>query len=142
MVRENWFWNIHSDIFFLSVKLNSEYHPKIADFGLAVAEEDNGQMAEVAVNFWLAPEAISERVYTFKSDVWSFGVTMYEILTKSLPYPGLDAMMAAMRIAGEGLSPDIPTDASPINAQVMRSCFVFDQQQRASMEQIGQMLQI
>jgi serine/threonine protein kinase len=94
------------------------------------------------VNKWLSPEAISERVYTFKSDVWSFGVTVWEVVTKQIPYPGLDPMMAAMRIVGEGLSPEIPADCAELHAQVMRACFISDQHQRANMEQVCQILGI
>jgi serine/threonine protein kinase len=77
-----------------------DYHPKIADFGLAIAHEENRAMEETAVNKWLSPEAISERVYTFKSDVWSYGVTVWEVVTKQIP-------LACMRIVGDGLSPEI-----------------------------------
>lgn len=38
---------------------------------------------------WTAPEAALERKFTIKSDVWSFGVLMYEIITYGkVPYPG------------------------------------------------------
>jgi tRNA A-37 threonylcarbamoyl transferase component Bud32 len=133
---------IHRDIAARNILLNRDYHPKIADFGLAIAQEDNRAMEETALNKWLAPEAISERVYTFKSDVWSFGVTVWEVVTKQIPYPGLDPMMAAMRIVGEGLSPEIPADCAPLHAQVMRACFISDQNQRANMEQVCQILGI
>lgn len=133
---------IHRDIAARNILLNRDYHPKIADFGLAIAQEDNRAMEETALNKWLAPEAISERVYTFKSDVWSYGVTVWEIVTKQIPYPGLDPMMAAMRIVGEGLSPEIPADCHPMHAHVMRACFVSDQNQRATMEQVCQILSI
>ena len=51
-------------------------------------------------------------------------MTVYEILTKKIPYEGLDPMMAAMRIVGEGLNPGVPDGTSPQHAQLLRACFV------------------
>ena len=107
---------------------------------MTVAE--NGKMDEAALNKWLSPEAIRDRIYTLKSDVWSYGVTCWEIVTKQIPYPGLDPMMAAMRIVGEGLTPDIPPNCAPQHAAVMRACFVIEQEQRASMEDVCRILNV
>ena len=46
---------IHRDVAARNVLLNRDYHPKLADFGLAIAVEDNGVMEETALNKWLAP---------------------------------------------------------------------------------------
>ena len=59
---------------------------KIADFGLArVMKEDTKFSIK-----WMAPEAALYNRFTMKSDVWSFGVLMFEIVTKGAePYPGM-----------------------------------------------------
>eukprot|EP01108_Squamamoeba_japonica_P002687 TRINITY_DN2308_c0_g4_i1.p3 TRINITY_DN2308_c0_g4~~TRINITY_DN2308_c0_g4_i1.p3 ORF type:complete len:179 (-),score=74.13 TRINITY_DN2308_c0_g4_i1:650-1186(-) len=133
---------IHRDVAARNVLLNRDYHPKLADFGLAIAVEDNGVMEETALNKWLAPEAIRDRVYTLKSDVWSFGVTVWEILTKKIPYEGLDPMMAAMRIVGENLNPGVPPEATPQLAQLLNEVFVTEQEQRATMDRCCEILQV
>ena len=43
---------------------------------------------------WTAPEAINFGKFTIKSDVWSFGILIYEVITKGrVPYPGKDVLL-------------------------------------------------
>ena len=65
---------------------------KISDFGMARAleakEESSGKTTSTTGPLkWMAPECITEGEYSTKSDVWAFGITMIEILTRDLPYP-------------------------------------------------------
>ncbi|EJW78078.1 FYN oncogene transcript [Wuchereria bancrofti] len=66
---------------------------KIADFGLARLIRENEYEARVGARFpikWTAPEAASYNRFTVKSDVWSFGILLTELVTYGrLPYPGM-----------------------------------------------------
>ncbi|KAK2725742.1 hypothetical protein QYM36_000287 [Artemia franciscana] len=70
---------------------------KVADFGFARDLEDNRIYEKKSADGrlpirWLAPESLYDNIYTSKSDVWSFGVLLWEIVTLgSTPYPGLAA---------------------------------------------------
>ena len=60
---------------------------KVADFGLARAIKKDINSSEFPIK-WMAPEAALYNRFTIKSDVWSFGVLMFEIVTKGAePYP-------------------------------------------------------
>lgn len=62
---------------------------KIADFGLA-AHGTSRTSGSVVPLRWAAPESLKSRVWSEKSDVWSFGCLMYECVTGgALPYVGL-----------------------------------------------------
>jgi serine/threonine protein kinase len=56
----------------------------------------------------MAPESITDRVYSFKTDVYSFAITMWELIARDDPYPNLDTVGAAMKVCYEGLRPEIP----------------------------------
>ncbi|KAH9523715.1 hypothetical protein Btru_040715 [Bulinus truncatus] len=84
---------IHRDLRAANILVGEQYCVKIADMGLARMLDENVYNANQDARFpikWTAPEAALERKFTIKSDVWSFGVLMYEIITfGKVPYPGM-----------------------------------------------------
>ena len=61
---------------------------------------------------WLAPESLRDHIYTTKSDVWGFGVLLWEIATLgSVPYPGIQPENL-LDMLNSGFRMEIPTDCS------------------------------
>ncbi|XP_016063427.1 PREDICTED: non-receptor tyrosine-protein kinase TYK2 [Miniopterus natalensis] len=77
---------VHRDLAARNVLLDNDRLVKIGDFGLAKAVPEGHEYYRVREDgdspvFWYAPECLKEYKFYYASDVWSFGVTMYELLT-------------------------------------------------------------
>uniref|UniRef100_UPI00398F1804 tyrosine-protein kinase Mer n=1 Tax=Pristiophorus japonicus TaxID=55135 RepID=UPI00398F1804 len=85
---------LHRDLAARNCMLRTDMTVCVADFGLSkkIYSGDyyrQGRIAKMPVK-WIALESLADRVFTVKSDVWAFGVTMWEIVTRGMtPYPGV-----------------------------------------------------
>ena len=81
---------------------------------------------------WMAPESLFDNIFTTKTDVWSFGILLWEIVTLgSTPYPGMPAT-EVMRKIKEGHRPERPEHCGRELYNVMFYCWHETPQERPS----------
>ncbi|KAF5924561.1 tyrosine-protein kinase Fgr isoform X1 [Diceros bicornis minor] len=85
---------IHRDLRAANILVGERLVCKIADFGLARLIKDDEYNPQQGTKFpikWTAPEAALFGRFTIKSDVWSFGILLTELISKGrVPYPGMN----------------------------------------------------
>lgn len=84
---------IHRDLAARNILVGDNNQVKIADFGLARLIKEDEYEARAGARFpikWTAPEAANYSRFSIKSDVWSFGILLTELVTYGrIPYPGM-----------------------------------------------------
>ncbi|MBN3326699.1 FGFR2 factor, partial [Atractosteus spatula] len=131
---------IHRDLAARNVLVTENNVMKIADFGLArdvhnidyYKKTTNGRLPVK----WMAPEALFDRVYTHQSDVWSFGVLMWEIFTLGgSPYPGIP-VEELFKLLKEGHRMDKPGNCTNELYMMMKDCWHAISSQRPTFKQL------
>uniref|UniRef100_A0AAR5P5X0 mitogen-activated protein kinase kinase kinase n=1 Tax=Dendroctonus ponderosae TaxID=77166 RepID=A0AAR5P5X0_DENPD len=109
---------------------------KITDFGLAREVYQTTRMSQAGTYAWMAPEVIRESTFSKGSDIWSYGVLLWELLTGQVPYKGIDTLAVAYGVASNRLTLLIPTTCPQPWKELMEKCWEADPHNRPSFEQI------
>ncbi|XP_062254015.1 mitogen-activated protein kinase kinase kinase 9 [Platichthys flesus] len=99
---------------------------KITDFGLAREWHRTTKMSAAGTYAWMAPEVIRSSTFSKGSDVWSYGVLLWELLTGEVPFRGIDGLAVAYGVAMNKLALPIPSTCPEPFARLMEDCWSSD----------------
>uniref|UniRef100_A0A663FK24 Tyrosine-protein kinase n=1 Tax=Aquila chrysaetos chrysaetos TaxID=223781 RepID=A0A663FK24_AQUCH len=148
---------VHRDLAARNVLVESENRVKIGDFGLTKAIETDKEYYTVKDDldspvFWYAPECLLQSKFYIASDVWSFGVTLYELLTycdsesspmaeflKMIgPTQGQMTVARLVRVLQEEKRLPRPPNCPEEVDQLMRKCWIFKHDERTTFHNLIQ----
>uniref|UniRef100_A0A1I7T8C5 Tyrosine-protein kinase n=1 Tax=Caenorhabditis tropicalis TaxID=1561998 RepID=A0A1I7T8C5_9PELO len=131
---------LHRDIAARNCLLSLTDQIKISDFGLSDdkrTEMQDDTLGKVPVK-WLAPEVMQDKLYSLKSDVWAYGILMWEIYADGMdPYPGMSNLQTRAKIFCDGYRMPFPEITPPLIAELaLKHCWATLPQDRATMRSV------
>uniref|UniRef100_H3CFK3 receptor protein-tyrosine kinase n=1 Tax=Tetraodon nigroviridis TaxID=99883 RepID=H3CFK3_TETNG len=136
---------VHRDLAARNILVNSNLVCKVSDFGLSRVLEDDPEAAyttrggKIPIR-WTAPEAIAYRKFTTASDVWSYGIVMWEVVSYGeRPYWDMNNQDVIKAIE-EGYRLPAPMDCPLVLHQLMLDCWERERAERPTFSQILNML--
>ncbi|XP_048220367.1 ephrin type-A receptor 5 isoform X16 [Perognathus longimembris pacificus] len=136
---------VHRDLAARNILINSNLVCKVSDFGLSRVLEDDPEAAyttrggKIPIR-WTAPEAIAFRKFTSASDVWSYGIVMWEVVSYGeRPYWEM-TNQDVIKAVEEGYRLPSPMDCPAALYQLMLDCWQKERNSRPKFDDIVNML--
>ncbi|XP_053994052.1 tyrosine-protein kinase Abl isoform X1 [Hylaeus volcanicus] len=135
---------IHRDLAARNCLVGENHLVKVADFGLARLMRDDTYTAHAGAKFpikWTAPEGLAYNKFSTKSDVWAFGILLWEIATYGMsPYPGVD-LTDVYHMLEKGYRMECPPGCPPKVYELMRQCWQWSAADRPTFKEIHHSLE-
>ncbi|KAJ7986630.1 hypothetical protein DPEC_G00341870 [Dallia pectoralis] len=132
---------IHRDLAARNCLVGENSVVKVADFGLSRLMTGDTYTAHAGAKFpikWTAPESLAYNTFSIKSDVWAFGVLLWEIATYGMsPYPGID-LSQVYDLLEKGYRMEQPEGCPPKVYELMRACWQWGPMDRPSFAETHQ----
>eukprot|EP00074_Homo_sapiens_P059127 XP_006715943.1 ephrin type-A receptor 1 isoform X1 [Homo sapiens] len=131
---------VHRDLAARNILVNQNLCCKVSDFGLTRLLDDfdgtyETQGGKIPIR-WTAPEAIAHRIFTTASDVWSFGIVMWEVLSfGDKPY-GEMSNQEVMKSIEDGYRLPPPVDCPAPLYELMKNCWAYDRARRPHFQKL------
>lgn len=131
---------VHRDLAARNVLVSDDNIAKVSDFGLTKEASSTQDTGKLPIK-WTSPEALREKRFSTKSDVWSYGVLLWEIYSFGrVPYPRIPLKEVVPRVE-RGYKMDPPDGCPAAVYDLMKQCWTLDPVGRPSFQMLREKLQ-
>jgi len=116
---------IHRDLKSHNLLVDKNWVVKVADFGLSRSVDDfnNKIMTACGTPCWTAPEVIRNLRYTYKADVYSFAICLWELLARTDPFPGMPPTQVVLAVAAQNIRPTMDQNWPVTFRSILGKCW-------------------
>ncbi|ELP87777.1 serine/threonine protein kinase-transforming protein Rmil, putative [Entamoeba invadens IP1] len=114
---------IHRDLKSHNLLVDQNWSVKVSDFGLSVTTGEMIKTTICGTLAWIAPEILSGQPYNTKVDVYSFGIVMWEFLTRDVPYKNVPPQSLPNYVTQVGLRPKLAGEVDNDYLELMTLCW-------------------
>ncbi|RDX98674.1 putative serine/threonine-protein kinase SIS8, partial [Mucuna pruriens] len=131
---------VHRDLKSSNLLVDKNWTVKVGDFGLSRLKNETLLTTKSGRGTpqWMAPEVLRNEPSNEKSDVFSFGVILWELITQSIPWKNLNSLQVVGVVGFMDRRLDLPEGLDPHVASVINDCWRSDPEQRPSFEELIQ----
>ncbi|KAK4435278.1 Serine/threonine-protein kinase CTR1 [Sesamum alatum] len=129
---------VHRDLKSSNLLVDKSWTVKVGDFGLSKLKDSTFLTAKSGRGTpqWMAPEVLRNEPSTEKSDVFSFGVILWELMTESIPWSNLNSLQVVGVVGFMDRRLDIPDNMDPQISSIISDCWQSNPEDRPSFEDI------
>jgi len=130
---------IHRDLKSHNLLVDDHWRVKVCDFGLSKicqTSSDMNNMTACGTPSWTAPEILRNEHYTTAADVYSFGIVLWECITREDPYYGMPPFQVVLAVGTKGLRPLVPQTCHSCWIKLMTECWSENPSERPSFSSV------
>lgn len=128
---------IHRDLKLSNIIIDKNFIPKISEFGLArIYDQDSLLTKQVGAYPYMSPECAIGNSYDQSTDVYSYGMLLYELCENTKPFPGLKQAQIIKFVYKQGLRPKFTVKTPESLKELIKQCWDADPNKRPTFDEI------
>ncbi|XP_010464244.1 PREDICTED: uncharacterized protein LOC104744834 [Camelina sativa] len=133
---------MHRDLKSSNLLVDRDWTVKVANFGLSRIKHETYLTTKSGKGTpqWMAPEVLRNESSDEKSDIYSFGVVLWELATEKIPWENLNSMQVIKAVGFMNQRLDIPKDIDPRWVSLMESCWHINTKLRPTLQELMEKL--
>jgi len=131
---------LHRDLKSANLLVDENWKLKVCDFGLSRIMDSRNSMTACGTPAWVAPEVLRNQRYTEKADVFSYGVVLWELVTRQRPFHDVPAFRVVLLVGSLRYRLPIPLKCPSIFERLMKQCWAENPAVRPSFDEIVRIL--